>query len=151
MPRQGPWFSDGSVFLIFCCNPVPRPKFLANGLDCDFFRNPVPRPRFLASGLNDRKWKEITIFLNFPYWNLKKNYVFLVFNENGKVFCRGKATGFRTARFFWFSVAIQSLGQNFWLADWTTIFFAIQSLGQNFWPADATIENEKKLIENERI
>ena len=57
LPRQGPWFSDGLVFWIFCCNPVPRPKFLANGLDCDIFRNPVPRPKFLTDGFNSSKLK----------------------------------------------------------------------------------------------
>ena len=34
------------------CNQVPRPKFLANGLDYEFFRNPIPRPKFLTNGLD---------------------------------------------------------------------------------------------------
>ena len=34
------------------CNPVPRPKFLANGLDYEFFHHPVPRPKFLTNGFD---------------------------------------------------------------------------------------------------
>ena len=71
--------------------------------------------------------------------------------KTDQFFAEARPLVFGRLGFFEFFFAIQSLGQNFWPTDWTAIFFAIQSLGQDFWPADSTIENEKKLIENERI
>ena len=81
----------------------------------------------------------------------KKPLSFKIPFKTDQFFAEARPLVFGRVGFFEFFFAIQSLGQNFWPTDWTAIFFAIQSLGQDFWPADSTIENEKKLIENERI
>ena len=114
----------------FFSQSSPSAKISGQRTGLRFFSQSSPSAKISDQRIRPRGTSQLDPDSGFPAAIEKKPLSFKIPFKTDKFFAEARPLVF--GRLGYFDFAIQSLGQNFWPTDWTTIFFAIQSLGQNF-------------------